>query len=212
MSAADALRQLALGVRPKSSLLHTARLEARGVECYGEEAIVARCRHSPIAFTERAIVTESASHIAILEGNSGLFADLSAGYIARIWLLGEGEPEIGEVGVSVPSDPDLTQSRGDVFFVASDHPGLAADAAERVLFAGRALVDDHPQSSRTRAFAIRAFGTASRGAALFAVSRAPGFSMAVSNWDHDAVTTVRDHAGEQAIQLTPWTPRISKGR
>jgi hypothetical protein len=219
MSALETLRALASGQRPEAGLLHNCRLDALGTEAYGEEAIVSRLRRSPLTFTERAEVVESTSHIVLLEANSAVFADLWAGNIARIWLLSEGEPETGEAGISVPFDPDQTQARGDVFFALSDHPGLSADAAERVRSAGRALVDAYPHSMRTRAFAIRAFGTVSRGAALFAglqmtgtESGTAGFAMAVISWHGDTVTTIRDYAGEQTINLKPWTPRIGRGK
>ena len=213
MSAVETLRMLAAGERPATGLLHTARLEAFGVEVYGEEAIVESFSRAPLVLSDAATVVETPGHLAIFDSETALVADLYGGNIARIWLLGDGEARDGEAGISVVFDPDLAQARGDVFLAASDHPALATEAVERAIAAGRAITRDN--SYRARAFAIRAFGTAAEGAALFAVyrltgepARTSGFAMAAVCWTHDSLQIVRDLAGEAAISRRRWTPRI----
>lgn len=212
--ATDTLRTLACGERPSGGLLHTCRFDGLGHETYGEEAIVARMAIEPFPIDDDALIFEDATHIAVLSGQRAMFADLSGGNIARLWLLGPDGFGGVEAQVSVVFDPDLAQARGDVFFAASDHPALAADAAARVLAAGREIVAaaDGP---RTRAFAIRAFGNAEGGAALFAVYRlhpdgdaTAGFVNAAAFWGAEETYVVRDAGGEATLAARAWTPFI----
>jgi len=217
MSAMKTLRRVARGERPAHGLLHTARLSALGTEFYGEEAIVACFRGAPMALPDAAVSIEAPGHVLLADGAQAIFADLAEGGIARLWRLGEGAPTVPERAVAVAFDPDLSQARGDVLMAASDHPALAADAVDRVVAAGQALVADaRPGPTlRVRAFVVRAFGTAGEGAALFAVYRiagpgphTAGFSSAVAWWTPAGSGCVRDHAGEAAIAMRAWTPRI----
>jgi hypothetical protein len=88
-----------------------------------------------------------------------------------------------------------------------------------VMRAGRALTHDPAEvdrdTFRARAFVTRAFGDASGGAVLFAVyrltggpTRQSGFAMAAAHWNAHGMEIVRDKAGEEAIALRDWTPRI----
>lgn len=221
MSAVDTLRMLAAGGRPESGLLHTVRLEAFGIEMYGEEAVVESFRGDTLELDDNATVVEVPGHVAIFDNDTALVADLHGSNIARLWRLGGGEHLDAEREISVAFDPDLAQARGDVFFAASDNPQLRTDAADKVRLAGRTIAraddleDDH-NAYRTRAFAIRAFGSAVEGVALFAVYRLTGdpvrdsgFAMAVARWTSDGLHIVRDRAGEAAASLRPWTPRVS---
>ncbi len=214
MSALDTLRTLAGGQRPLGGLLHTCRFDGLGHETYGEEAIVARMGLEPFTLDNDALIFEDAAHIAVLTGERAFFADLYDGNIARLWLLGPDGFGGEESEVSVVFDPDLSQARGDVFFAASDHPALTADAADRVLAAGRKIVAaaDGP---RTRAFAIRAFGDAAGGAALFAVYQlrpdggdTAGFVNIIVFWGAEETHIVRDYGGEATLAARAWTPRI----
>jgi len=216
MTAVDTLRLLATGERPVASLLHTARLEAFGVESYGEEAIVESFRRAPFDLSDSATIVQAPGHVAIFDSETALFADLFGDTIARIWHLSDGDPVEAEPGVSVVFDPDLAQARGDVFLAASDHAALADDAVASVLLAGRVIARDDPAAYRTRAFAIRAFGSAADGAALFAVHRLEGeprrragFAMAAARWTREGLQIVRDRAGEDAVTIRPWTPSIA---
>jgi len=215
MNAVETLRALARGERPASGLLHAARLDASGAEAYGEEAIVERFRHAPIDLSPGAVVVEAPGHVAIFDGDVAVFADVFGQSIARLWCLGDGRPVVAEAGISVAFDPDLAQARGDVFFAASDHPALAPDAVDRVSAAGGVIARDDPTVFRARAFAIRAFGSASAGAALFAVyrlagtaERTAGFAMAAARWSSGETQFVRDRAGESARAGRAWMPRI----
>lgn len=220
MSVVDTLIAFAAGGHPAKGLLHTARLAAFGVEVYGEEAIVERFRCAPFDLSNSAKIVAALEHIAIFDAHKAVFADVCGDNIARIWYLGEGDPGRGEPQVSVAFDPDLAQGCGDVFVAASDHPALAAGAIDSLTLAGRTLARaDDPEDSRsvyrTRAFVIRAFGTAIEGAALFAVYRltgepvrGSGFAMAAARWTPDGLQIVRDRAGEAAIAERPWTPHI----
>lgn len=220
MSALGTIRMLAAGERPVTGLLHTARLEAFGIEAYGEEAIVESFRGDTLDLSDAAKVIEAPGHIALFDAEGAVIADTHGDTITRIWRLCAGLHLEGEPQVSVVFDPDLAQVRGDVFFAASDHPALTADAIDTVRLAGRAIAraddpEDDASAYRARAFAIRAFGTAAEGVALFAVYRLTGdpvresgFAMAAARWTLDGLQIVRDRSGEAAAALRPWTPRI----
>lgn len=219
MSALDTIRQLATGSRPTSGLLHTARLSALGIEAYGEEAIVESFRTAPLDLSEAPKIVEAPGYLAIFDGDNALFADIATGGVARLWRLSAAEPVPDEPGIAVVFNPDLTQTRGDIFFAVSDHPALATDAETAVIRAGRALTHDPAEDDtatfRARAFVTRAFGDARCGAVLFAVyrlagapARQSGFAMAAARWSADDVEIVRDIAGEKAIALCDWSPRI----
>lgn len=215
MSAVETLRTMLAGGRPTFGLLHTARLAAFGAEFYGEEAIIEAFRRENHVLSDAASVLASPGHIAIFDKDTVVFADLYGELIARIWLLGDGNPAAGETGVSVAFDPDLAQARGDVFAAASDHPALEPDAFEKVLQAGRSIAHGDHTSYRTRAIALRAFGSASAGSALFAVHRlvgnprrTPGFAMVAVRWAPDGLTIARDRSGEAASLAAAWTPCI----
>ena len=215
MIALETLQMLAAGQRPTSGLLHTARLAAFGTEFYGEEAIVEAFRRAPQTISDAAAVLGCRGHIAIFDSDTALFADLHGESIARIWRLGDGVPAAGEPAISVAFDPDLAQARGDVFAAATDHPALAPDAFEKLLQAGRTIAHADPAAYRTRAIAVRAFGSATEGSALFAVHRlignprrTAGFAMAAVRWTSDGLTTFKDRSGEAAAVTGAWTPCI----
>jgi hypothetical protein len=217
MSAVDTLRMLAAGERPRSGLLHTARLEAFGIEVFGEEAVVASLHSGPMILNDDAAIVEATGHLAIFDDDNALIADLFGANISRLWRMGGGPFFDPEPGISVSFDPDLAQARGTMFLSASDHPALDGDAVDSVRRAGEALArSTESDAYRTRTFAIRAFGTAAHGAALFAVHRLTGdpirqggYSMAAVRWTGDMMHIVRDRAGEAAISARPWTPRIN---
>jgi hypothetical protein len=215
VSAVDTLRILAAGKRPMTGLLHTARLEAFGVEIYGEEAIVEAFRRAPYDFSETATIIDVASHIAMFDGDMAIVADVAGDNIARIWRLGTGDPLVHEPSISVAFDPDLAQANGDVVTRGTDHPELAVEALESVRLAGQAIARAATDAYRTRASTIRAFGSVAEGAALFAVyrltgdpARNSGFAMAAALWTSAGMEIVRDRVGEAAVSLRPWTPCV----
>lgn len=224
MTALAALRRIAVGERPHGELLPPCRLEAFGVEAYGEEAIVQSFRGLPLEISASAEVIEAEGHIAVFEAEHALVADLHGADIARIWRLGPGEPAMGEPAISVPFDPDLWQSRGDVLFRREDHPALSENGAAAVEEIGRDLARKwtsgrRPGDYRVRPFVLRAFSTGERGAILFAIhrlgqlaQRSAGFSFAAARFQMaggtlSACTVIRDHAGESAVHGVPWRPR-----
>jgi hypothetical protein len=214
MTALDTLKALAAGERPPGGLLHSCRFEGFGGEAYGEEAIVERFRAAEFDLPDDAVAFQADGHAAIFAGDCALFADVAEGGISRLWVLSDDEVAKPEPGVSVVFDPDLSQARGDFLFAASDHPALDAGGAAKVEALGASIARDDP-GYRTRAFAIRAFGEAARGAALFAVhrlqgddTRTSGFACAAVCWGETGTMVVRDRAGEDAIARAAWTPRI----
>ncbi len=220
MNMQEVLRALAAGKRPVRGLLQTCRMEAFGSEFYGEEAIVEALRSAPFTISADAIWVDAAGHLCMIDGEAALIADIAEGGIGRLWRLGGGAPAVREPRIDVAFDPDLLQARDDVFLALSDHPSLAADAADGVVAIGRSLARDWPAEPgrapyRARAFAIRAFGDAASGAALFAVYRlgpgnvrTAGFTLAAIVWQGERQTIVRDRAGEAASIEPAWSPRI----
>ncbi len=188
MSALDAMAAVARGEAPPQ-LLGACRLEVGGFDAFGIEAIGDAFRHDPVALAG-AMIAEDVMNFAAIVEDQGLFADLYDGNIGRLWRAGRPAPHMNEPFVAVPFDPDLRQERGDIEFAGSDHPGLADDADVRVRETGLAILARDPTAWRSRAFCIRAFGTAAHGAALFALYRmsgdrvrVSGFGYAVAIWD-----------------------------
>ncbi len=214
MSARTMLIALARGTRPTSGLLHSCRFEGFGAESYGEEAIFERFRDADFELPDDPVTFESAGHIVIFAEDRALFADIAEGGIARLWALGDDQVGAPEPGVSVVFDPDMAQARGDVFLATCDHPELDESGAAKVADIGRAIARDDP-GYRTRCFAIRAFGSTVRGAALFAVyrlgggkARTSGFAYAAACWGETEMLVVHDRAGEAAAAEAPWTPSV----
>lgn len=209
MSIADHLAALAAGRRPADDgMLGNCRLEWRGGEAYGEEAILEAFRLAPFDGTGSVLIETPAS-AAWIGYEGALVADVYDGRIGRLWRIGDGEAPEPEPAVSVAFDPDLRQSRGDVLIEATDHPDLAADALPEVIAAGHALLasDAPPPLHRARAFCVRAFTAASETAALFAVHRLTGGAVRGGGFGYAAVmiggASVADHAPDR-----PWTPRL----
>ncbi|WP_181373341.1 hypothetical protein [Massilia glaciei] len=226
MSALMALRKIAAGERPHGELLPPCRLEAFGVEVYGEEAIVQSFRNAPLAIPASAQVVAADGHIAVFEGEHALFADLHGEDIARVWRLGPGQPATAEPAIGVPFDPDLWQARRDAALRREDHPALSEAGVAAVEEIGLDLArqwesDGGPGDYRVRPFLLRAFSAGERGAALYAVyrlgpsaRRSAGFSLVAANFEVSGgrlsgYAVVRDQAGEAAVQRAPWQPRVA---
>lgn len=197
MSALDAMTAVARGEAPPQ-LLGACRLEVGGFDAFGVEAIGDAFRRDPVGLAEATMVEDATQFAAIID-EQAVFADLYDGNIGRLWRTGRPAPHAPEPFVAVPFDPDLRQARGDVEFAAGDHPGLAADAAGRVRAGGLEILARDVTAWRSRAFCIRAFGTAARGAALFALYRmtsdrvrASGFGFAITIWADDTVAIALD--------------------
>ncbi|MES3020845.1 MAG: hypothetical protein V4857_04590 [Pseudomonadota bacterium] len=226
MSALIALRKIAAGERPHGELLPPCRLEAFGVEVYGEEAIVQSFRNAPLAIPASAQVVAAEGHIAVFEGEHALFADLYGEDIARVWRLGPGQPAPAEPAIGVPFDPDLWQARRDAALRREDHPALSEAGVAAVEEIGLDLArkweaGGGPGDYRVRPFLLRAFSAGERGAALYAVyrlgpsaRRSAGFSLVAANFEVtggklSGYSVVRDQAGEAAVEQAPWQPRVA---
>ncbi len=226
MSALQALTRIAAGQRPDGELLPACRLEAFGVESYGEEAIVQSFRSAPLALSSSAQVIAADGHIAVFDGDNALFADLYGDDIGRIWRLGSGEPAVAEPAIGVPFDPDLWQARRDVALRREDHPALSDAGAVAVEAIGRDLARAWDGAGgqgdyRVRPFLLRAFSAGDTGAALFAVyrlgplaQRSAGFSLAAASFQLSGgslagYSVVRDQAGEAAVRQALWQPRVA---
>lgn len=214
MSALETLTALMRGEHPRSGLLHNCRLEGCGSASYGVEAIVENFRVLPMANMTDHLAFEDAAHIAVLAGEEALFADLIDGNVARLWRMGSDDFRTAERGVSVSFDPDLVQKRQDFLFDPEIHPALSSNAFERLTVIGQGLAANDG-AYRTRVYALRAFGTADRGAALFAVyrldgdsERTSGFTYAAVAWGASETHIVHDVAGQAALSIQPWTPHV----
>jgi hypothetical protein len=226
MNALTALSNIAAGSRPRGELLPACRLEAFGVEVYGEEAIVQSFRQAPLEIPASAQVVRVPGHIAVFDSGYALFADLYGEDIARIWRLGTGLPAHAEPAVGVPFDPDLWQARRDLAWRREDHPQLSEAGAGAVHAIGCDLArhwepGSGPGDYRIRPFLLRAFDGGEGGAALFAVyrlgpsaQRSAGFSLVAASFQLAggalaSYAVVRDLAGEAAVQQAPWLPRVT---
>jgi hypothetical protein len=108
----------------------------------------------------------------------------------------------------------MSQQRGDLSFRSEDHPDLDPAAAERLLAAGRSLIEEVRREGklRVRGFVVRAFGSAQSSAALLSLftlgnetQRSAAFSHAVIGVGptDDDIRYVRD-----LLQPRSWSPRF----
>ncbi|WP_426169614.1 hypothetical protein [Sandarakinorhabdus sp. DWP1-3-1] len=200
------LRALAAG-QAADGLLHMCRLAAFGVELYGVPAILEGFRAAPLQLAADCDGIELPGHLAIVDGDRALIADVGEGGIARMWRLGPGLPGAAEPRIDVAFDPALTQAGSGLAFAASDHPALAPAGVARVLAIGDGIPQAFPDG-RSHVFVVRAFGDDAHGAALFAVHRlgpgpvrSAGFVHVAALWRDGDVRIVRDAAGEAAIAV-----------
>jgi hypothetical protein len=210
VSVADHFAVLAAGRRPANDgLLSNCRLEWRGGEAYGEEAILESFRAAPFDPGADAVLVETATSAAWVGAGCALVADLYSGRVGRLWRTGMGASPALEPAVAVAFDPDLRQVRGDVLLRAEDHPSLAPDAVEGVIAAGRDLVAASASQPvhRTRAFVLRAFTGADHSAALFAVHRLTGGATRSGGFAYAAVV-LGGPISVDDLPERPWTPRL----
>jgi hypothetical protein len=213
MSGLIHLRAVAKGIRPlDDGLLGNARCAWGGTDLLSEEAVLAAFAARPINTDSEVLAVETAQCAALIGPNWALVADLYDGRIGRLWRVGEGAEREAEPHVDVAFDPDMRQERGDLFFRPEDHPDLLPEAIEPLLAGARGLVERGRMRGklRVRAFAVRAFGDGSAGAALFSIFalgnetvRTAGFSYAVVGAGAAGSYDVTD---EQSPQ--DWTPRL----
>lgn len=218
MNLVNAARALLAGERTPL-LLHNARAHGWGAEHYGSEAVREQFRADPHTPSDGARSVEVPGHLALFDDRVALVATIGEGGFTRLWRLGPGEPAAAEPRVDVAFDPDLHQTRGDLFWRAQDHPALPTRWHDAVRAAGRALVDAVPAEARApyraRAFLLHAFGGDGAAAALFAVHRLGPDPVRTAGFVHAAALigtgksrVVWDLAGERAVASAGWRPRL----
>ena len=214
MSGLDHLRALAAGRRPSDDgLLGNTRCAWGGDEHLSEEAILAAFAAQPFDLAGDLLCIETGEGAAILGEGRALVADLYDGRIGRMWRVGPDLAASFQPAVHVAFDPDLRQARGDLSFRAEDHPELHAQAADPLLAAARALIEELRGEGRlrVRGFVVRAFGTPESAAALIALftmgngpQRQAGFSYAALGLGVGGrACTVFDPMPQRE-----WTPRL----
>jgi hypothetical protein len=179
-----------------------------------EEAILAGFVARPFDLEGELLSVETPQAAALIGEGRALVADLYDGRIGRMWRVG-GEPaQRPEQAIDVAFDPDMSQERGDLSFRAEDHPTLDPTAAQRLLSAGRDLIEQvrNEGKLRVRGFVVRAFGGPQASAALISLftlddeaCRSASFSYAVIGVgpNIEEVQTVYDRS-----QPREWTPRF----
>jgi hypothetical protein len=179
-----------------------------------EEAILAAFAARPLDLDGELLSVETPLGAALIGEGLAIVADLYAGRIGRLWRVGDGIAQPPEPAIDVAFDPDMRQERGNLSFRAEDHPSLDPVAAERLLAAGRDLIEQMRSDGklRVRGFVLRAFGDEQASAALVSLftlgnetRRSASFSYAVIALgpDVDDVRTIVDHP-----QPRDWNPRL----
>lgn len=215
MSGLNNLRALSQGTRPpEDGLLGNARCAWGRGEVLSEESIIAGFAARPFDLEEELLAVETPQGAALVGDDRALVADLYDHRIGRMWRVGGGLEVPPEPAIDVAFDADMSQQRGDLSFRREDHPNLDPSAAERLLGAGRDLIEQVRSEGnlRVRGFVLRAFGDTKASAALLALftlgnetQRSASFSYAVIGLgpNIDDIRTVRDHS-----QPRSWTPRF----
>ena len=202
MNTVHTLRALTAGRLVTDGILGSCRLESGNVDAFGIEAVGDAFRRAPVPDAAVADAIEATGHLAVFGRNEAVVADLFGDAIGRPWRVGQGDPGTPEPSVSVAFDTDLRQARANVFVSVAEHPALQPAGVDRILALGHMLVDDRTPdfaAFRTRAFAVRTFGSGRRGCVLFAVhglapnpARTPRLSFAAARWDGATTQVVRD--------------------
>jgi hypothetical protein len=215
MSGLDHLRALAQGTRPaEDGLLGNARSAWGHCELLSEESVIAGFAARPFALDGELLAVETPQGAALIGNDRALVADLYGGRIGRMWRVGGHQDASHEQAIDVAFDADMSQQRGDLSFRSEDHPDLVPAAAERLIAAGRNLVEQVRLEGklRVRGFVVRAFGSPEASAALLSLftlgnetQRSASFSYAaigVGPTDDDT-RYVRD-----LLQPRSWSPRF----
>lgn len=210
MRALKALRSIACGERPADgALLGTCRLEWRGREAYGEEAVLEAFRRSPVDLATASTLCTPGG-LVWTDGKSALVADVFDERLARLWRVGPGDAPVREPSVAVPFDTDLSQDRRDVLWRAEDHPWLAPEQAPAVEALARRIAVPSSNDHRVRGFVIRAFSAHSSVGLLASIfsltagsTRSASFGLVVSLAGSDGETLVADD-----INPSEWVRRL----
>jgi hypothetical protein len=215
MSGLDNLRVLAQATRPADDgLLGNARCAWGQGELLSEESIIAGFAARPFELEGELLALETQQGAALIGNKGALVADLYGGRIGRMWRVGGGHEASLEPAIDVAFDADMSQQRGDLSFRREDHPDLDPAASERLLAAGRSLIEQVRREGklRVRGFVVRAFGSPRASAALLSLftlgnetQRKASFSYAAIGLGptDDDIRYVRD-----LLQPRSWSPRI----
>ncbi len=166
-------------------LLPAVRAHAFGAEAFGPEAAVALFARgrAPLSASPDGLACAEAAAVFDVDPQGvehAWVADAHPGGLSRLWRLGEGATDVleAEPPLAFASDPFLDQVRSAWAFRPEDHPALDPGAVEALREAAeRAALgpDADAPVAGGRAFVVRAFSVADRGAALLAVAGlAPG--------------------------------------
>lgn len=213
MIALDHLRAIGRGDTPQDDgLLGNARCGWGRGELIGEESILAAFCARPFDGSET-LAVQTAQGAALIGKEDALVADVYDGRVGRMWRVGRGITFPHEPAIDIAFDPDMRQTRGEVFFRAEDHPELDSAAAERVLSAAHAHVADVRRTGalRVRAFVMRGFGNTEASAALLAVYTMGNETGRSASFNHAALGIGPDGAGRIVSEQTPprpWSPRF----
>lgn len=213
MSGRESLSALAHGRMPEGNgLLGNTRLEWRGVETLGDEALLSLFARQPFEPGEGAVVIESDRGIVWAGRDNALVADLYDGRVGRLWRLGPGEPGEIEPAVDVAFDPDMNQARGAVFCRAEDHPGLTAATLDVLCGQATSMLDGLRAGGalRARAFVVRAFRDEHAAVALLAIYTLSDEHPRQSRFAYGVVTTGTESPVAIIDEPLPrdWTPRL----
>lgn len=211
MSTLDNLRRLVGGIPGPNGVLGACRLESGNVDAFGIEAVTDVFRRAPLAGAATATVVKARGHLAIFSDTEAVIADLYGDAVGRLWRVGQSDPGLPEPAVSVAFDTDLRQARASIFVSAAEHPALDPAALDRLMALGLELVHDADPAHaafRARAFAVRAFGNAERGCALFAIHalapnpvRSLRLCFAAVRWNGALAQIVRDLARPHPVHV-----------
>jgi hypothetical protein len=215
MSGLDHLRALAQGQRPlDDGLLGNARCAWGKGELLSQESILAGFSARPFELDGELLSVETSQGAALIGEKRALVADLYDGRIGRMWRVGVGTAYPPQPSIDVAFDADMSQERGDLSFRAEDHPDLDPAAAERLLAAGRDLIEEIRGEGklRVRGFVIRAFGTPEATAALLGLFTLGNEARRSAGFNY-AVVGVGSNAGDawrvcDRSQPQDWTPRF----
>lgn len=210
MSAIADLAALASGRdAAKESLTATCRLEWRGGEAYGEEALLEAFRRAPLDLAAGTAI-ETPGALLWSDGHSALVVDLYDGRLGRLWRVGPGEAPAREPSISVPFDTDLSQHRRDLLWRPEDHPWLAADRRDAAEALAQRLAEPTAADHRVRLFVIRACSTPTSVGLLGSIFRMS--AAATRTLSFSLVAALATPEGEQIAvdEIAPaeWVPRL----
>jgi hypothetical protein len=214
MSGLDHLRTLSDGNLPSDDgLLGNARCAWGRGDLVSAESIVAAFVARPFDLEGDLLAVETKESAALIGDDGALFADLYGSRIGRLWRVGDKSPNAAEPAIDIAFDADMRQDRGDVSFRAEDHLSLDPAAAEQLLKASRAYIEQRRRDGRlrVRGFIVRALGDRDRCAALLSLytlsndnPRVACFSFAaIGIGPSGEVRTAQDKPDPRE-----WTPRF----